>query len=503
MGGSGNPMRRLIRLGVAALLLPTMILAAPMAPQGEKRHALVVGNANYQTVPALDNSVNDSRDICLALKKVGFQATCVTDVATRGQFKDLVNKFVQGVKKGDVILFYYAGHGVEMDGENYLVPTRAEFRSRGSFEDDAIRVNYILEELEATGSRLSVVILDACRDNPFGGRSRSAIGRGLAIPDRAPAGSIIIFPTSPGRVALDSGSDSRNGLFTKHLLRHLTSPGLEVEDMFKRVIDGVRTESEGMGAPQIPWMNLSFTGEFCFAGCVDKAAAEREREQLALRARELEAQLSVQQKQSEEFRLRMKEMETRLANRQQTLPQDTPEFKRLQAERAELAKKVAMLESQDQGLRKAQQSLTAYRRSRSDLDRLDQELTVQKGRLQELERQLRTSRSTGAGNAENLVDLRKERDDVRNRIQELVAEKKQLESAAKDVASAAEVAQQSERYNKELAVYRDRLAVLERDASEREKQLEAERARRLATEEKLKDANRATVRGAAIVAPAF
>lgn len=502
MGFMGALFLRFAAIAVAAVWLPLVAVAAP-AMLGEKRHALVVGNAAYKSVPALENSVNDSRDVCNALKKVGFQATCATDVRTKGQFKDLLGNFVQSVRKGDVILFYYAGHGVEMEGENYLVPTQAEFRSRGSFEDDALRVNYILEELAATGSRLSVIILDACRDNPFGAKSRSAIGRGLAIPDRAPAGSIIIFPTSPGKVALDSGSDSRNGLFTKYLLNHLTTPGLEVENMFKRVIEGVKSESEKVGTPQIPWMNLSFTGEFCFAGCVDREADAREKELLASRAKELENQLSQQQRQSEEFRLRMKEMETRLASKQQTLPQDTPEFKRLQAERAELAKKVAMLESQDQGLRKAQQSLSVFKQSQGELQKLEQELAVQKGRLQEVEGQLKTSRSTGGTLSESVVDLRKERDDLRKRIQELLSEKKRLENANKEISNVAQIAKESEQYNKELAGYRDRLAALERDASEKERLLSAERARRVETEEKLKDANRATVKGAAIVAPAF
>jgi uncharacterized caspase-like protein len=153
MGFMGALFLRVAAIAVAAVWLPQVAVAAP-AMQGEKRHALVVGNAAYKSVPALENSVNDSRDVCNALKKVGFQATCATDVRTKGQFKDLLGNFVQSVRKGDVILFYYAGHGVEMEGENYLVPTQAEFRSRGSFEDDALRVNYILEELAATGSRL-------------------------------------------------------------------------------------------------------------------------------------------------------------------------------------------------------------------------------------------------------------------------------------------------------------------------------------------------------------
>jgi len=236
-----------VRQGAAWLIaMLTFSLPAFAVPdfQAGNRHALVVGNAAYKSAPVLENSVNDSREICNSLKKLGFQATCASDIKTKGAFKELVSKFVSGVKKGDVILFYFAGHGVEMDGENYLVPTLAEFRSRSYFEDEALRVNYILEELAATGSRLSVVILDACRDNPFGAKSRSAMGRGLAVPTRAPAGSIIIFPTSPGKVALDSGSGSQNGLFTKYLLTNINTPGLEVENMFKRVIEGVKSESE-------------------------------------------------------------------------------------------------------------------------------------------------------------------------------------------------------------------------------------------------------------------
>jgi uncharacterized caspase-like protein len=501
----------LVRLRCYAVLGALLAFAAPVlganAPAGAiSRHALVVGNAAYKYAPVLLNPANDSRDVCNSLKKLGYQTTCAVDVKTRGEFKDLVQRFVSGVKKGDVILFYFAGHGIEMEGENYLVPILAEFRSRGSFEDEAVRVRYVLDELEATGSRLSVIILDACRDNPFGAKSRSAVGRGLAIPDRAPAGSIIIFPTSPGKVALDGGGDSKNGLFTKHLLSHIQTPGLEVEAMFKRVIEGVKSESEKHGQPQIPWMNLSFTGEYCFAGCIDRAAESREKEALASRAKELEAQLAMQQRQADDFRTKMKDMEGRLASRQQVTPQDSPEFKRLEAERAELAKKVAMLENQEQGLKKAQQSLVTYRVSKEEVERMERELAVQEQRLNELDSLLTQTRSAKGEtklSAREIADLRKERDDLRSRIKELLAERQKLEKAEKELTNVAKVARDSEQSNKELAQYRDRLATLERDVLERERQLSVERTRRVETEEKLKDANRAAVKGAAIVAPSF
>lgn len=476
---------------------------AVSANQAEQRHALVVGNAAYKAVTPLDNPVNDSREICNSLKKLGFQATCASDVKTKGQFKDLVMKFTQSVKKGDVILFFFAGHGVEMDGENYLVPTLADFRSRGAFEDEALRVNFILSELEATGSRLSVVILDACRDNPFGAKARSAVGRGLAIPDRAPAGSIIIFPTSPGKVALDGGNDSRNGLFTKHLLAHISTNGMEVENMFKRVIEGVKSESEKLGLAQIPWMNLSFTGEFCFAGCIDRAADAREKKQLTLRAKELELQLSQQQKVAEEFRERMKGMEVRLASQQQSVARDSPEFVRLQTERSELAKKVAILENQDQGLKKAQTSLHVFQQSREEIQKLELELKARQKRLLEIDGMLGSTRSTNASPAVEVTALRKERDDLRKLIQKLQGDKKRLESAEKELSDVARIAKESEQYQQELVTYRDRLATLEKDSIAKDQQLNLERARRAETEERLKDAGRDTVRKAAVVAPSF
>ncbi len=497
------------RIGLRAVLVATtMLLSVAYAlpdnsTQGVARHALVVGNADYKFAPPLSNSGNDSRDICASLKKLGYQATCAVDVKTRGAFKDLVGNFVQSVKKGDVILFYFAGHGIEMEGENYLVPTAAEFRSRGAFEDQAVRVNYILDELAGTGSRLSVIILDACRDNPFGAKSRSAVGRGLAVPDRAPAGSVIIFPTSPGKAAQDGAGDARNGLFTKHLLTHMRTPGIELESMFKRVIEGVKTESEKSGMPQIPWMNMSFTGEYCFAGCVDREADAREKAQLASRTKDLEAQLALQQRQSDEFRSKMKEMEVRLAARQQSTAQDSVEFKRLEAERSELAKKVALLESQDQGLKKAQQSLNTYRGNEGELARIEQNLSVQQKRLKELDAQLGASRSTKTDSSQKVAELRKERDELRALVKGLLAQKKRLENAEAELANVARVTKESEQLNNELAQYRDRLATLEKSATEKERQLSAERTLRVEVEGKLKDAKKETVRGAAVVAPAF
>lgn len=500
--------RRLSHIVLWVVLISSMTLLSPPfafadnSSQGGARHALVVGNADYKFAPPLSNSGNDSRDICASLKKLGYQATCAVDVKTRGAFRDLVSNFVQSVKKGDVILFYFAGHGIEMDGENYLVPTAAEFRSRGAFEDQAVRVNYILDELAGTGSRLSVIILDACRDNPFGAKSRSAVGRGLAVPDRAPAGSVIIFPTSPGKAAQDGAGDARNGLFTKHLLAHMRTPGIELESMFKRVIEGVKTESEKSGMPQIPWMNMSFTGEYCFAGCVDREADAREKAHLASRTKDLEAQLALQQRQSDEFRSKMKEMEVRLASRQQTTAQDSPEFKRLESERTELAKKVAMLESQGQGLKKAQQSLHTYRNSEGDLTRVEQELAVQQKRLKELDAQLSANRSAKI-DTQKVAELRKERDELRLLVKGLLAQKKRLEGAEAELANVARVTKESEQLNKELAQYRDQLAALEKKATEREGQLSIERTLRAEVEGKLKEAKKETVRGAAVVAPAF
>ena len=237
-----------------ALLCLLLVLAAGVGAS-EGRVALVIGNAAYKEVP-LNNPVNDARAMAVALRHLGFEVISV-DEANHKQMQGAVLQFAQQLQSQDTGLFYYAGHGIQVDGSNYLIPRGAEISSEVSVRFEAINVGDILDVMEKAGNKLNVVILDACRNNPFERRLRGN-SRGLAAIDAA-AGTLIAYATAPGSVAAD-GTD-KNGLYTEALLDALAVPGLKVEEVFKQVRINVAERFNGL---QIPWESSSLTGDFVF-----------------------------------------------------------------------------------------------------------------------------------------------------------------------------------------------------------------------------------------------
>jgi hypothetical protein len=181
--------------------------------------------------------------------------------------KRLIREFGQQLKGGGQGLFYYAGHGVQMRGRNYLIPANADITSETDVEDQAVDLNLVLGLMDEAQNGLNIVILDACRNNPFSRSFRSA-GSGLAQVD-APTGTLIAYATSPGRVASDG--TGRNGLYTSELLAQMRVSGIGVEEMFKRVRASVQRQTTGQ---QVPWESSSLVGNFYFApSSVDEAIA--------------------------------------------------------------------------------------------------------------------------------------------------------------------------------------------------------------------------------------
>ena len=228
--------------------------ASPPALDSGPRVALVIGNADYKTMP-LSNPLNDARAVSAALDKLGFKVIRVEN-ASQKQMYDSVRQFGDALKSG-VGLFYYAGHGVQVKGRNYLVPVDAAIEREDEVAFRAFDVGLVLEKMEAAKNPLNIVILDACRNNPFARSGRSAT-TGLAQID-APTGSIVAFATAPGAEAADGSG--KNGLYTTHLLNFMATPGLKVEDVFKRTRVAVKQDSAGK---QIPWESTSLEGDFYF-----------------------------------------------------------------------------------------------------------------------------------------------------------------------------------------------------------------------------------------------
>jgi formylglycine-generating enzyme required for sulfatase activity len=222
-----------------------------------QRTALVIGNSQYSTGP-LRNPVNDARDMADVLKRVGFSVTLLPD-ADQQQMETAVEALSQQLRQGGVGLFYFAGHGVQVAGQNYLMPVRTSITAEEDVKYKAVAAGWVLDRMEAARNTLNIMILDACREAPFTRQWRSTT-QGLATMQAGTGtDTLIAFATLPGQVTADG--KERNSPFTKHLLRQLVMPGVPVEEVFKRVRTAVVQETGGKQRPQ-DW-NAS-TQEFRF-----------------------------------------------------------------------------------------------------------------------------------------------------------------------------------------------------------------------------------------------
>ena len=220
------------------------------------RFALVIGNGKYREVP-LKNAPNDAKAMADHLTRMGFDVTLKLD-ATRNEMIEAIRAFgAELAKRKSVGLFYYAGHGAQLAWHNYLIPVDAVIEKLEDMQAKTVELSTLLEGLVKAKNPMNVIILDACRDNPFGNRV-SVQQKGLSQFD-APPGSLLAYATSPGNTATDG--EGANGLYTENLLRELKIPEAKIEDVFKRVRLNVRRRSEGQ---QIPWESTSLEEDFYF-----------------------------------------------------------------------------------------------------------------------------------------------------------------------------------------------------------------------------------------------
>ncbi|MDR1301361.1 MAG: SUMF1/EgtB/PvdO family nonheme iron enzyme [Treponema sp.] len=216
----------------------------------QQKYALVIGNGAYTGITRLNNPVNDAADISAVLRGLGFTVDQVTN-AGRVQMEEGVTRLRNRLSaaQGSYGFFYYAGHGVQSGSENYLIPVDANIPSEAYLRDRSVSMQAVLGELNAAGNGLNIVVLDACRDNPFSWSQGRGGARGLQVVGSQPADSIIVYATSAGSTAADG--TGRNGLFTTHLLNNLKKPGLEVSEMFRLTGADVRRASGGGQIPAI------------------------------------------------------------------------------------------------------------------------------------------------------------------------------------------------------------------------------------------------------------
>lgn len=339
------------------------------ALQADSKVALVIGNAHYTNALPLKNPGNDATDMCAALRKLGFDVICKLDVPTKREFKDAIFEFTGKINQRTVALFYFAGHGMQVDGINYLLPTNAELRTRSDIEDENIQINYLMSELEARQAALNIFFLDACRNNPLTDPIRGYMPTmGLASQLYAPRNSIVAMSTGAGQLSLDG--DGRNGTFTKNLLQHIGTPDQPIEDMLKAVSSGTRADAGRFKRHQDPQITMSFTNQFCLGGCSDPAKAGKVAEELRKAQTAQAAQLS-----------------------------------RLQTTLSETRAKQAELDEQQAQLLKKRAELDVLRQSLDKVESKQEELARRQGEVTRRERELARLEAEAKASADKFKDL--------------------------------------------------------------------------------------------------
>jgi DNA-binding beta-propeller fold protein YncE len=240
------------------LRLDPLLAQAPV--QTGRRSALVIGNGAY--TDRLANAVNDAEAVARTLQEIGFSVTLVRN-ADKRRIDEEVEAFSRRLGQGDIGLFYFSGHGVQVDGENYLVPINAQLSRQADAQYEAVPLGKVMNAVETTRASAKIIILDACRNNPFYRRwpstARGGATRGLAMPQASgEGGTLIAFSTAPGKEAADGIGNSLHSPFTTHLLRHLRTPNLEVGQLFRKVRGGVKDATRN---GQIPWVSEALIGE--------------------------------------------------------------------------------------------------------------------------------------------------------------------------------------------------------------------------------------------------
>ncbi|RLD84355.1 MAG: hypothetical protein DRJ10_01380, partial [Bacteroidetes bacterium] len=221
----------------------------------ERRLALIIGNGHYP-VRNLANPENDVKSMEKALKDIGFEVKKYENLKQK-EMAQAIDDFGNSLKNYDIGLFFYAGHGIQTKGFNYLIPVDAVLKTESDVEFNCVRVDRVIGKMENAKNNVNFLILDACRDNPYERSwTRSARGRGLATVT-SPVGSVIAFATSPGKTALDGSG--KNGLFTSGLLKYIDEPDITAIQMFQKVTAYVQKESNGN---QLPWISTSLIGDF-------------------------------------------------------------------------------------------------------------------------------------------------------------------------------------------------------------------------------------------------
>jgi uncharacterized caspase-like protein len=364
---------RQVRLSLAAFGLAVFTCEA-QAPE-DLRVALVIGNSAYAHAPVLLNAANDARAMNAALTRLGFRVIQVVDadMSTMNRAIEQMQSIIKG--KQAVAMFYFAGHGLQLDWRNYLMPVEVDLKNAADVQRKTIDVEQVLTTFRRSATRMNVIVLDACRDNPFASSSGS---KGLAQVD-APPGTYLAFATAPGNVAEDGDALSGNGLFTQFLLKELQRPA-SIESVFKRVRLQVRQKSQGR---QIPWDSSSLEEEFAFndGKKFTLTAEDLKRDLDAARAREDNLKRAAQESIEREKQLVLERERELLRLTQAKQIQEEQTRLRVEAELREKEHRLAEAVALER--KKAQEAALALERSRQEEANRLRDLEIAKAQAEE------------------------------------------------------------------------------------------------------------------------
>jgi hypothetical protein len=263
--------QKLSEVAVAMPLGPAAKASPPSTPnasiQFANRKALVIGNDSYKSIPKLANARADAKAIAEGLSKVGYAVTLKTDL-TEKEMKSVLRTFKLQVEAGDEVAIFYAGHGVQLENSNYLIPIDVAGDAAEQVKDEAIPLQRILDDMAERKAKLTLAVVDACRDNPFKTAGRSiGQGRGLA-PTTAATGQMVVFSAGTGQQALDNlgpADKEKNGIFTRVFIRELSKPDRTVDAVVKQVRNEVVKIAKSVGHDQVPAIYDQVVGDFYFA----------------------------------------------------------------------------------------------------------------------------------------------------------------------------------------------------------------------------------------------
>ena len=265
-------MKRLIILACCLLSLSSQLATA-----AERRVALVIGNNSYQNLASLEKAVNDANAVAAELRKIGFEVAAYTNIGQK-KMNQAINEFAQNVSGGGVGVFFYAGHGVQIDNQNYLIPVDMDApKDPADVGDQAISVPRLQDKLADAKARYTLLVLDACRNNPLPRKAGRSIGstRGLAM-THSPSGQTVLYSAGANQEALDALSEkdkNPNGLFTREFLPMISQPGISVTDALKKTRSVVKQKAKSVNHEQDPAIYDQSDGDFYFVGAPTQLAA--------------------------------------------------------------------------------------------------------------------------------------------------------------------------------------------------------------------------------------